>query len=210
MKQFRITRFIFLALFSFYTSVSLGQVSEKSSWNLVNDEDGIEVFTRTSENSNVKEIRIICTVKTSMEQMTKFLSRVPLYTDWVYKCNSSLLLKQKSQSEFSYYITLDFPFPFDDRDLMVDSKHSLDPITGVYHSSSVVSKNTALPNDEFVHISEFESRWEITPQKQGMLLVDYTALSNPGGDIPVWLVNLAITKGPKETMKNFIRMVEEL
>lgn len=210
MEKLRIIRLLFIALFSFCTSTSPAQVNENSSWKLVNDVDGIEVYTRTGENSNVKEIRIICTVKTSMEQMTNFLSRVPLYADWVYKCNSSLLLKQKSQSEFSYYITLDFPFPFDDRDLFIDSKHSIDPTTGVYHSSSVLGKTKGLPNDEFVHISEFESRWEITPQKQGELLVDYTAISNPGGDIPVWLVNLVITKGPKETMKNFIRMVEEL
>lgn len=209
MEKLQIIRFLFIGFFSFFTSISFGQDIKKSSWNLVSEEDGIEVYTQTGENSDLKEIRIICTIKTSMEHITNFLSKVPLYTDWVYKCNSSLLLKQKSQSEFSYYITLDFPFPFDDRDLFIDSKHSIDPTTGVYHSSSVVSKNTALPNDEFVHISEFESRWEITPQKDGMLLVDYIALSNPGGDIPVWLVNLAITKGPKETMKSFIRMVEE-
>ena len=210
MGNLRIGRFLFLALFSFYTSVSLGQDSDKSSWNLVNEENGIEVFTRTSENSNVKEIRIMCTVKTSMENMINFLSQVPLYKDWAYKCNSSLLLKRASHSEFSYYITLDFPFPFDDRDLFVDSKHSIDPNTGVYHSYSVASKKSTNLNDGFVHISEFESTWEITPQKQGELLVDYKVISNPGGDIPLWLVNLAITKGPKETMKSFIRMVEEL
>lgn len=210
MGKFRIAQSIFLALFSFYTSVSLAQDSEELSWDLVNEEDGIEVFTRTNEISNLKEIRIICTVKTSMEQLTDFLSEVQLYKDWTYKCSSSELLNRTSKNEFSYYITLDFPFPFEDRDLIVDSKHSIDPSTGVYHSYSLASTSSTNLNDDFIRISEFESRWEITPQEQGVLLVDYTALSNPGGDIPVWLVNLAITKGPKESMKSFIEMVEKL
>ena len=209
MGKLRIARFFIMAFCSFYTSFSIAQDSDKAVWDLVNEEDGIEVYTRTSELSNLKEIRIICTLKASMEHVINFLSEVPLYKDWAYKCSSSLLLNRVSQNEFSYYITLDFPFPFNDRDLFVDSKHSIDQNTGVYHSYSVASKNSADQNDEFVHISEFESSWEITPQKQGELLVDYKVISNPGGDIPVWLINLVITKGPKETMKKFIRMVEE-
>ena len=41
------------------------------------------------------------------------------------------------------------------------------------------------------------------------LQIEYKVLSNPGGDIPTWLVNLAITKGPTETMKQLIKMVEK-
>jgi hypothetical protein len=41
------------------------------------------------------------------------------------------------------------------------------------------------------------------------MLIDYVALSDPGGDIPNWLVNFAISRGPAETMKRFIKLVEE-
>lgn len=207
-KAFKM-KFFYFTLLSLFSLICYAQDIEKDNWKLVNEEDEIEVYTRAGENSSLKEIRITCTVKSTMKYMVDFLSDVPLYTDWVYKCDSSLLLNQASQSEFSYYITLDFPFPFEDRDLSVDSKHWIDPITGIFHSTSVASKNVVDPNDEFIHMSEFESTWKITPISQEELRIDYNALSNPGGNIPVWLINLAIAKGPTETMKRLIEMVEK-
>lgn len=208
MKKTPIIRYIWLFLFSCYAFIGISQNLNESGWKLVNEEDGIIVYTRTTENSPVKEIRIICTVKTTMERMVDFLSDVPLYADWVYKCDTAYQFSEVTSSEFSYYITLDFPFPFDNRDLAVHSHHRIDPTTGAYHSHSATDTLVAYSNDEYIHITEFESTWNIVPTTDGILLVDYQALSNPGGDIPAWLVNLVITKGPLETMRRFASMAE--
>ena len=45
-------------------------------------------------------------------------------------------IKKVNNNEFSYYITLDFPFPFDDRDLYVKSTNFIDPTTGIYYANS--------------------------------------------------------------------------
>ncbi|MFT4834558.1 MAG: hypothetical protein ACJAVY_001180 [Marinoscillum sp.] len=209
MNKSSAAQFFFPLLFSFCAIVSFGQDSEHSSWELVNEEKGIEVFSRMGQDSSLKEIRIICTVKTTMDHMADFLSDVSLYSDWVYKCDSSSLLEKVNESKFSYYITLDFPFPFANRDLAVDTHHSIDSFTGIYQSHSIAIKVPENENDSFVHINEFESSWTITPLPSGDLHIDYQSRSNPGGDIPVWLVNLAITKGPYETMKRFVHMVEK-
>lgn len=189
--------------FNFY-----GQEVELNAWKQVGSENGIEVFTRTGENSAIKEIRISCIVNASLESVSNFLSDVASYSDWVYKCNSSRIIKRTSAGEFIYYITLDFPFPFVDRDLTIESKHWIDQNTGVYHSQSFAIKAQATQNEEYVHINEFESEWQITPLENSQLLVEYKSISNPGGDIPTFLVNMVISKGPKETMKEFIRLVE--
>lgn len=177
-------------------------------WHFVNENDGISVYTRHNDLSPIKEIRITLTVESSIEDLTKLLADVPLYKDWVYKCDESFLLKYVSDEEFHYYITMDFPFPFWDRDLAVHSTHWIDEKTGAYQSYSKVSSDSSYTNDEYVHITEFESHWAITPLENGQLYIDYKALSNPGGDIPIWLVNMAITKGPLETMTRFAKQVE--
>ena len=65
-------------------------------WKLIKEEDNIQVFARIAENSSIKEIRITCSVKTTMERMESFLSDVPKYADWVYKCDTSILLNTSS------------------------------------------------------------------------------------------------------------------
>jgi hypothetical protein len=206
MSFFYQSKWIWFALFSISTLIVYGQ--EIDDWKLVNNGNGIEVYSRTAANSSIKEIRIACTVKASMESVTNFLSNVPLYSDWVYKCNKSSLIKKTSAGEFIYYITLDFPFPFADRDLTIESKHWIDQNTGIYHSQSYAFKALASQNEDYVHITEFASTWEITPIENGELLVEYKSISNPGGDIPVFLINMVIAKGPRETMKEFIRLIE--
>ncbi|MFT6868213.1 MAG: hypothetical protein ACJA08_003063 [Cyclobacteriaceae bacterium] len=201
-------RVLIIFIFLLAQSVSMYSQSAGEDWNFVNEDEGISVYTRHNELSAIKEIRIILTVETTMEDITELLANVPLYADWVYKCDDSFLLKHVSEEEFHYYITMDFPFPFWDRDLAVHSKHWIDPENGAYHSHSVTSTDSSYTNEEFVHITEFESHWHITPVGNGQLSIDYTALSNPGGDIPIWLVNMAITKGPLETMRRFARQVE--
>ncbi len=202
-------QYLFLVLFSLRGLVGFGQDSKRPSWELVNEENGIEVFTRLEQDSDFKEIRIICTVKTTMEHLLDILGDVSMYTDWVYKCDSASIIERGDESQLSYYITLDFPFPMANRDLAVDTYHSLDPFTGIYQSHSVAIVVPVNENDSYVHINEFESSWTITPLPSGDLHIDYQSRSNPGGDIPVWLVNLAIAKGPYETMKRFVELVEK-
>lgn len=186
----------------------LAQEIEKDDWKMVSNTDGISVYSRTKQNSPIEEIKINCTVKASMQSVASFLADVDAYSEWVYKCNSSSLLTKKKNNEFSYYITLDFPFPFVDRDLTIESRHWIDQNTGRYHSKSIAAKSEIIHDEEYVHIKEFESEWEITPIGNGELQVEYNSISNPGGDIPVFLVNMVIAKGPRETMKEFIRLVE--
>jgi hypothetical protein len=202
---------MFLFLCGIFFSISAmkveAQVPEESRWKSVNQENGIEVFTRVGKNSDVKEIRITCTVKANLEQVVNLLSDVPLYADWVYKCVSSIRLNTVSPNETNYYIVLNFPFPLQDRDLAVQSKHWFDSMGG-YHAYSVAKDDFIYKKDGYVHISEFKSTWDIIPKPNGEVFIDYKALSNPGGDLPIWLVNLAITKGPLETMKQFIHLVD--
>jgi hypothetical protein len=193
--------------FSMSTMIVEAQVPEESRWKPVSKEDGIEVFTKVGKNSDLKEIRFTCTVKANLEQVVKLLSDVPLYTEWVYKCVRSIRLNTLRPNETNYYIVLNFPFPLQDRDLAVQSNHWFDSL-GAYHAYSVAKDDFLYKNDEYVHISEFRSTWDIIPKPNGEVFIDYKGLSNPGGNLPIWLVNLAITKGPFETMKQFIDLVD--
>ena len=43
------------------------------------------------------------------------------------------------------------------------------------------------------------AQWIIIPEKNGVLNAEYRLLVEPGGNIPAWLVNLAVVDGPFDT-----------
>lgn len=181
--------------------------AQSSDWHLVRDESGIKVFSRKSNNSAIKEIHIKASTKAKLEEVSQLLSNVQLYNKWVYKCETSILIQKKSEEEFVYYVAIDFPFPMTDRDLVIHSKHQLDE-NGVYRSTSIASKVDMKENSDYIRIPEFVSKWIITPTENNQHLIEYYTYSNPGGDIPSWLINLAIDQGPYQTMKSFLSLLE--
>ena len=57
-------------------------------------------------------------------------------------------------------------------------------------------------------IKDYFSQWKVTIVNDNLLHIDYRAEVNPSGNIPAWLYNLAVTKGPNTTMQSLIERVE--
>ncbi|MEQ9378819.1 MAG: START domain-containing protein [Imperialibacter sp.] len=193
-------------LFAFSVLPLTAQKIEKASWELVSSEKELSIYTRASDGSLIKEIQIVTTIESTMQRVTDLLSDVPNYKAWVYKCNDAKRIKTTSANDFHYYVETALPYPFSNRDLSIHSTQWWNKETGVYHSHSVAAANAVPEKKGIVRVTEFESKWEIRPRNDGRVDIVYTALANPGGEIPVWLVNLVITKGPLETMQKFAEL----
>jgi len=197
---------ITILIISFSTPL-LSQNFDKKDWKLKTSKGDLKVFTRISDDSNFKEIRIQTTVQTSKEKVMEVLNDVSNYTSWVYKCLDAKSVKKVSSNEFYYYAKSDFPFPVSDRDIVIHSRQWTDK------NGNIMTHSTASPimiKEErgVVRIKSFDSYWKIMPQNDGSIKIDYTAMTHPGGSLPAWIVNLAVTKGPMETMKRFTNLVE--
>ena len=177
-------------------------------WVLVNDLENIKVYTKKSENAAFKEIRMIADLTGDINILVNKLNNAETYTDWVYKCTDGKNLKIISPQEFYYYTVSDFPFPTKDRDMVVLCKQWKDA-DGTIHSSSIAQPDYIPVKKGLVRIPKFESHWIISPRNNGKIHIDYTAISDPGGSIPAWMVNLAITTGPLKTMEKLIATVSQ-
>lgn len=179
-----------------------------SDWSLVSAGDGIEVYRRPSSLSSIDEVRIKATFATSLPIFLELIGDVDRYPEWVYKCSASELVRKKSDENLVYHATTNFPWPLQDRDLVVRSTRTTDPVTGV-----VTSVSTALPDllsdvDGVVRIRQFTSVWKITPVADGEVYVDYRVLTDPAGKLPDWAINMGITSGPLKTMERLRKLVE--
>lgn len=172
-------------------------------WILVHQQDGITVYSRSTEQSDIKEIRVSFTVESTMKRVISLLGDVPNYKNWVYKCSYAEKVKTINEDEFYYYTISDFPFPFEDRDLVIHTKHWLDAETGAYYSHANAVVDVIDKKEGLVRIPAFSSSWTVKPLENQLLQIDYLVSSSAGGLIPAWLVNLAVAKGPLETMIAF-------
>ena len=96
-------------------------------WTLKNDKNNVKVFYRKT--SDIYELKLITSIKSSLSGLVTLLSEVENYPKWGYKVSESKLLSQPSAQESVYYSKLDFPWPLDDRDIIMHNFVVQDPIT---------------------------------------------------------------------------------
>jgi hypothetical protein len=201
---------VILGFLFLITGIPNGHTQIKKSieveWEMIKDEGNIQVYTRKPKDAKLKEIRIIAEFKLDIDTLLKVLNNANQYTDWVYKCEESKVVSTVNEEEFYYYVTSDLPFPASDRDLVVLCRQWIDK-DGIVHSQSIAKPRLMPDVKGFIRIQSYESRWKITPRADGMVHIDYEALSDPGGSIPAWIVNLAIAAGPLKTMKQLEKVV---
>ncbi len=184
------------------------RIDSSGVWVLVSKTATLAVYRRASAKSAIDEIRITAVFKTTMENFLRVLGDVPGYQKWVYKCGEARQLSASAVGEQIYYVRSIFPWPLQDRDLIVHSVVKKDAATGV-----VTSTSRALPDhrpvvDGVVRMRQFSSTWKITPEANGTVAVDYRVTCDPGGILPDWAVNLGITSGPRKTMEGLAKLVE--
>ncbi len=176
-------------------------------WVFKNEKEGVKVYYRKT--SDVYELKLITSLKVSLSGLVTLLSEVDNYPKWGYKVSESRELKKVSDWETYYYSKLDFPWPLDDRDIVVRSRIDQDPITRRITASSVAVSDYLPVNKGVVRMDNAHTTWTLLPGPGGWTYVEYYIYSNPGGSLPDWLVNMALDVGPRETIKNIRSFVQQ-
>lgn len=198
----------FTSLLLFAWSISSIAQTKTDGWNLTVEKDNIKVYTRTPANSAFKEIRIDAIFNAPLEKLTAALDDASSYTTWVYKCSKSKRVKTLNELEFYYYLESDLPFPLVNRDLVVhSSKWEEKEQNTVYYFSTSIDK--VLPKEkDLVRITKYDSFWTIKELAKNKLSVEYQSRTDPAGNLPAWLVNLAVTTGPLKSMQQLEQYIK--
>lgn len=180
--------------------------SSSLDWNLITEDASTKVYTRKSDHSNIKEIRIVTQFNADIKTLKEVLGDVNGYPLWVFKCMGSEKIASKNDNEFHYYLMTDMPYPVSNRDLVVHTKNWRQNNT--YFSKSVAKPDFVSKKAGMVRVPKFSSFWEVTSISDETIQIEYEAATDPGGYLPSWVVNLGITKGPINTMQSLKQEVE--
>src|SRR3954471_7337698 len=99
----RIIHFLFL----FITVTSYSQ----SSWKLTKEKKGIKIYTKSTDSSNFKSIKVEGVFEGTWEKLFNILMDVPGQQQWVYRTKKSYVVKKISENEVLYYTETSLPWP---------------------------------------------------------------------------------------------------
>lgn len=193
----------------FLLQISLEAQSAKASWKLKKEVDEMKVYTRKTEGSNLEEIKVNFIVPASLMSVVALVNDVPASTEWVYACGEARLVKQVSATESISYGRVSVPFPMSDRDYVVKSKLSQDAKTKEVFINTTHTSGHVANVEDCVRIPKMIIKWRIKPLAGQKVQIEYHLVSDPGGTIPDWVVNLAIDKGPVSSIKNMKEMLQQ-
>lgn len=195
-----ISVFVFI-LFSSFIGDNSGR------WVLQKNENGIMVYTRTLAGSQIKEVRVVNRVRSSLAGMVALLLDTRNYPNWIYACTESRALKVVSQQEIYNYQVTDFPWPVSDRDLICNFKVSQDSITKIVSFTKTGIPEYMPEKTPYVRIRDFQSKYRLVRLPNDSVTVELEMRVDPGGDIPKWLINVNIVMAP---FKSTIAMLSQL
>jgi hypothetical protein len=188
--------------------ISCSVLHAQEDWVLSSDGKDIKTYYRESAESDIKELKIITSIEAPAILVFELLNDIDLYDDWVYRTSEAKLVQYYNKRSLQYYAVVDFPWPFDDREMYIKSSYTISP-----DQKSISTNSMAVPRKDIesradhVRITDMVLGWDLEEDEQGVTHVTYVLRSDPGGSIPAWMVNLALEAGPTQTMNNLRDLV---
>lgn len=182
--------------------------AQNDSWEKQLEKDGITVHTRSLPDSKLKSFRAEMTVSdTDLESVKDVLVDVQGFAEWTSDVKSVKVLQVEQPNHKLYRLWIQVPFPFERRDLVQEMK--LVDETDLGFRVVLTNRPGFVPPDKkCVRMPAGDGYWEVSSIGDSIRVV-FEYHSDPGGDIPPWLVNMFIVQSPFKTLRNFRDMITE-
>jgi hypothetical protein len=196
---------IFLALLLATGNTLLAQAD----WTLKKDENGIKVYTKSTEDSPIKSIKVILEFDVPISAVVAVIGDIPAYSTWVYQCKKSEVIKQISPTSGIFHHMTEAPWPFDDRDHVSMYEVTRDANTKVITVKSHVVTGIYPEKEGYVRLKKSRANWTLTPVGENKVAATYELSFDPEGSVPAWLINMFITEGPYQSLSKMKQKVHE-
>ncbi len=198
---------LFLPLILMQVQDTIAQKHD-STWVLRKNKNNIELYARFPEESRFKEVKATCVFAAQIPDLVKTVLDVESYPDWVSNIKEGRTLKKTSDIEYINYYIADFPWPLKDRDVILNTTLvQEEDLSTVY--IELEGRGTFIAEREnIIRIQNIHAYWYFIPEPSGMVRVSYQMLVDPGGNIPVWLINKFLIEGPYQNLYHLRELME--
>jgi hypothetical protein len=176
-------------------------VRAQNSWVLKRQQDGIKVYTRSQTNSNIKVVKVECILNATLSQLAAVIFDIATNDQWVYRTKNYNVLKQVNPLDLYYYAEVQTPWPASNRDFIAHIKLSQNPVSKVMVVDAENAPFFVAQKQDIVRIMHSIGKWVVTIQNPNTIKAEYTLFTDPGGNVPSWLMNMFIADGPLESFQ---------
>jgi len=180
-------------------SVVLAGEAYAENWQVVREEEGIQVALSDVAGSKYKAYRGVTVINASVARLRALQEDVVGACAWVHECQSQKLLKHEGDKAWTY-TRFNTPWPVTPRDsvLLVTTKEGADGSL----TRTMQEQPTYIPEEKgFVRVAQVEGFWKLVPKGPNQTEVTYQVHTEPGGSVPSMLANKFVVDAPFNTLK---------
>lgn len=196
---------VFTAIFATAPSNGIAQ----SDWSLSTDDNGIKVYTRKSDSSDFKSVKVEAVFTGTCDKLTKIIMGVGNNINWVYHTKTNHIIKNISANELIYYEETSLPWPMRNRDQAVRIRLYSDSINHTLKITTLGEPNDIPLTSGIVRVPYFFGLWQVKALNSTQISIEYYLNVDPGGSIPAWISNMFVAKGPYETFVNLSQLLQQ-
>lgn len=182
------------------------------------DQNSIKVYTKNVPGSDFVLFRGTAVFNSTIDSVLAVVFDSSSYVDWLYQCKESALIEKLNFNERYQYQVIHVPFPYNDRDTIVYSKMQQDRETGEVIISFLSSSDYCSDKDtpickkikssRYERINKIAGSYYLKKVDQGIEMT-WIQHTEPGGELPGWLVNLYVVDTPFQSFLNLAEKLQE-
>ncbi len=181
--------------------------TDNSEWELSLEKDDISVYTRNSEGTKFREFLAETTMTGSIEDFKSIITDVSHYPDWLPDCQSAEIVERPIETDITYHMKLKVPFPFENRDIV---QQIILKENGNHLNVIILNRPNRLKKEKkYVRMPIAYGSWDIQEISGNKISIKFQYLADPGGEIPVWLVNSFAVKNPHLSLVNIRKLMAD-
>lgn len=189
-------RYFLLFLVNFYgLAGQLAQAQPAGAWHLKKNKDHIQVYSRHVAGSSIAELKVECLIPGTKNQLVALLSDVANYHQVIYGTKKASVLKRLNETQFTYYIVNELPWPAKDRDMAVQLNFAQDSIANLLRIQLAIVPHLVPVQPDLVRIVDFSASWQVHSVGAQSLKITYICRVDPGGSIPAAVENFVASTG---------------
>lgn len=186
---------------------------QAENWQKVYTKEGITVERIYVKNVSQLKFRGTGVIESDLVTILTVLQDFENQSRWNKNTYDNKIVQKMSDTEFIGYSAIKMPWPFLDRDYVIylnvhtDDKNRIVSVLGreVNHKSVPI-------NPKKVRIPFMRTKWTFKPLKEAKgkkTLVQFTVHSDPGGNVPDWLINFISKYIPYKTIANIRKQIKD-
>ena len=200
-----------IAILASTVLVSTGHAAENnmSRTKLAINKNGVKVWTYQTPDNPAFSYRATTVLNTSLSSAVAVITDTKSLTQWVpYVSHVDVIERDADERNFILHMELDFPFPLQDRDVVVRGKITQAADGTVTIQNNAITDNRVPVKPNVVRLTHYEGDWTLRPLGPNKVEVSTTGFGDPGGLIPLAVANRFIQQQPYQMlgrMKNYVK-----